>query len=239
MDYWCPGPALNHHPSGLEAPKEQKYSSLSNKHNTSTCPSANIKQHHTQVNKQQKATCTKSYLPTFDVFRAGSDVHGHSHDNLQPGLDCTCPPQWHACVSSQLRLLEAVQLLLSIRQALLCEAIRVWIGQEKLRCGIQENFRVSWIWKSNQITHLETIRREQNKKYCVYLKVEPYWATFGIVHYSFFCISRRNLHTKINSFKWEQKKNCYITTRWRQIILPETASIFEWTVLCFFCFFFK
>lgn len=69
------------------------------------------------------------YLATFDIFIAGADVHGHSHDNLQPGLDCTCPPQWHACVTSELSLLQAVQLLLSIRQALLRKVVTVCIGQ--------------------------------------------------------------------------------------------------------------
>lgn len=68
------------------------------------------------------------YLATFDVFRACTEVHGHSHDNIQPGLDGTCPPQRHACVSSELGVLEAVQLLLSIRQAL-CKAVSVCIGQ--------------------------------------------------------------------------------------------------------------
>lgn len=90
------------------------------------------------------------YLATFDVLRAGTDVHGHSHDNLHPGLDCTCPPHRHACVPCQFRLLEAVQLLLSIRQALLCEAVRVWVGQEKLWCGIQETFRIRGTWKPNK-----------------------------------------------------------------------------------------
>lgn len=69
------------------------------------------------------------YLATFDIFRASAEVHGHSHNNFQPGLDSTCPPQRHAHVSSELSLLEAVQLLLSIRQALLCKAVSVCIGQ--------------------------------------------------------------------------------------------------------------
>lgn len=140
--YWCPGPALSPHLSGPAAPREHKSSSLSNENSIWISPT--VKQ------TAKELLVPKVYLATFDVFRAGSDVHGHSHDNLQPGLDCTCPPQWHACVSSELRLLEAVQLLLSIRQALLCEAVRVWIGQEKLWCGIQEGFRVRGIRKSKK-----------------------------------------------------------------------------------------
>lgn len=68
------------------------------------------------------------YLAAFDVFRASTHVHGHSHDNPQPGLDGSCPPQRHACVSSELGVLEAIQLLLSVRQAL-CKAVSVCIGQ--------------------------------------------------------------------------------------------------------------
>lgn len=100
------------------------------------------------LKKQQKHHLHQRYLATFDVFRAGSDVHRHSHNDLQPGLDCTCPPHWHACASCELRLLEAIKLLLSVRQALLCEAVRIWIVQEKLWCGIQEGFRVRGIRKS-------------------------------------------------------------------------------------------
>lgn len=91
-----------------------------------------IQSPHSQAQSKQAAKgplAPKFYLAAFDVFRAGSNVHGHSHDNLQPGLDCTCPPHWHACVSSELCLLEAVQLLLSVRQALLCKAVRVWVDQ--------------------------------------------------------------------------------------------------------------
>lgn len=69
------------------------------------------------------------YLAAFDIFGTSAEVHGHSHNNLQPGLDGTCPPQRHARVSSELSLLEAVQLLLSIRQALLCKAVSVCIDQ--------------------------------------------------------------------------------------------------------------
>lgn len=91
-----------------------------------------IQSPHSQEQRKQAAKgplVPKFYLAAFDVFRAGSNVHGHSHDNLQPGLDCTCPPHWHACVSGKLCLLEAVQLLLSVRQALLCKAVRVWVDQ--------------------------------------------------------------------------------------------------------------
>lgn len=123
--YWCPDQALNPHLSGLAAPKEQRSRTASEFAHV-------LKSYPTQAQSKQavkEPLVSKVYLATFDVFRAGSDVHGHSHDNLQPGLDCTCPPQWHACVSSELCLLEAVQLLLTIRQALLCGAVRVWNGQ--------------------------------------------------------------------------------------------------------------
>lgn len=134
--YWYPDLTLSPHLSGRAAPTEQISSSLSNRKQHLNVPICET--HHTGKQTASERLVPKVYLATFDIFRAGSLVHGHSHDNLQPGLDCTCPPQRHACVSSELRLLEAVQLLLSIRQALLCEAVRVWIGQEKLWCGIQE-----------------------------------------------------------------------------------------------------
>lgn len=146
LGYRYPDPAPSPHLSGLAAPKEHKYRSSSNKN--SLIP-------HSQPQSKQKPLLPKAYLATFDVFRAGSDVHGHPHDNLQPGLHCTCPPLRHACASGELGLLEAIQLLLSVRQALLCEAVRVWIGQEKLWCGIQEGFRVRGIWKSKEVTLLE------------------------------------------------------------------------------------
>lgn len=53
-----------------------------------------------------------SYLATFDIFRAGADVHGHRHDNLKPGLHSACSPLGHGCGPGQLHLLEAIQLVL-------------------------------------------------------------------------------------------------------------------------------
>ncbi len=53
-----------------------------------------------------------SYLSTLDIFRAGADVHGHRHDNLQPGLHSARPPLGHGCRPGQLHLLQAVELVL-------------------------------------------------------------------------------------------------------------------------------
>lgn len=74
------------------------------------------------------------YLAAFDVFWAGADVHGHRHDNLQPGLHGACPPQRHGRCPGQLHLLQTVELVLwPVWQAEASgagEAIRVWVGRQ-------------------------------------------------------------------------------------------------------------
>lgn len=76
-----------------------------------------------------------SYLSTLDIFWAGADVHGHRHDNLQPGLHSARPPLGHRGGSGQFHLLEAVQLVLwPVWQAKAVasgagEAVRVWVSE--------------------------------------------------------------------------------------------------------------
>lgn len=66
------------------------------------------------VREQEKIKRRSIYLPTLDILRAGVHVHGHCHDNLQPGLYSERPPQRHGLAPRKLRLLQPLQLLLAV-----------------------------------------------------------------------------------------------------------------------------
>lgn len=107
-----------------------------------------VRQPQQNLQKQQQTATTRAetqpilHLPAashpnlsaLDVLWAAADVHGHGHDDLQPGLHRARPPLGHGAHPGQLHLLEAVQMVLgAVRQAeagRAGEAVWVWAGEK-------------------------------------------------------------------------------------------------------------
>lgn len=92
---WRPNPAPGLRPSSRAKPKKQTATNCNNQSRAAAAP----------LPSSRLPAASHPNLSALDVLRAATDVHGHGHDDLQPGLHCACPPLGHGAHPGQLHLL--------------------------------------------------------------------------------------------------------------------------------------